>query len=188
MYPELQNDGWWCILVYLCDITEKLNSLNRNLQGENNIVSQMANKVFAFEEKLNIYHDEIQNKQLQNFPTMIKTTEDHIDISEENCAIISNYITALLDQFRKRFQDLRKIKKCLLLVENPWHLETTTISELASVLNCHCIYSELFVEFIDFKNDTNLEVLFKGKKGNTWNFGALFPKNIKASKELPKSY
>ena len=143
----------------------------------------MANKVFAFEEKLNIYHDEIQNKQLQNFPTMIKTTEDHIDISEENCAIISNYITALLDQFRKRFQDLRKIKKCLLLVENPWHLETTTISELASVLNCHCIYSELFDEFIDFKNDTNLEVLFKEKREYV-EFWSIVPQKYKSVQRI----
>lgn len=41
---------------------------------------------------------------------------------------------------------------------------TTIISELASVLNCN--YSELFDEFIDFKNDTNLEVLFKEKTEN----------------------
>lgn len=164
VYPELQNDEWWCILAFLCDITEKLNILNRSLQGENNMVSNMANKVFAFEEKLSIYYEEIKNKQLQNFPTMTKTTEDDVNISEKNCFIISNYLTALLNEFRKRFQDLRKIKKSLLLIENPWHLETTTISELASVLNCK--YSELFDEFIDFKNDTNLEVMFKEKREN----------------------
>ncbi|CAK1596116.1 unnamed protein product [Parnassius mnemosyne] len=66
----------------------------------------------------------------------------------------------------------RKISK------NSWHLETTTIAELASVLDCN--YSELFDEFIDFKNDTNVEVLFKEKEqtGNMWSFGVLFPKNI----------
>ncbi|XP_060803031.1 general transcription factor II-I repeat domain-containing protein 2-like [Amyelois transitella] len=164
VYPESQNDGWWCLLAFLCDITEKLNNLNRNLQGEDNIVSNMSNKVFAFEEKLSIYHTEIQNKQLHNFPTVIKTTEDGINISEKNCTIISNFITALINELQKRFQDLRKIKKCLLLIENPWHLETTTITELASVLSCN--YAELFDEFIDFKNDTNLEVVFKEKREN----------------------
>lgn len=164
VYPELQNDGWWCLIAFLCDITEKLNNLNRNLQGEDNIVSNMANKVFAFEEKLSIYQTEIQNKQLHNFPTVIKTTEDGINMSEENCTIISNFITALINEFQKRFQDLRKIKKCLLLIENPWHLETTTITELASVLSCN--YAELFDEFIDFKNDTYLEVVFKEKREN----------------------
>ncbi|CAK1600073.1 unnamed protein product [Parnassius mnemosyne] len=155
MYTELQNDEWWCILAFLCDITGNLNNLNWSLQGEINMASNMANKVFPFEKKLSISHKEIQNKQLQNFQIMINGT----NISEENCSIISNYITALLNEIRKRFQDLRKIRKSLLLIENPWHLETTTISGLASVLNWN--YSELFDEFIGFKNDTNLEVLFK---------------------------
>lgn len=92
------------------------------------------------------------------------------------------YITALINEFQKRFQDLRKIRKCLLLVENPWHLETTTIGELASLLNCN--YSQLFDEFIDFKNDTNLEVPFKEKKENKeyvefWN---IVPKNIRVQR------
>lgn len=176
-YPELQNDEWWCLLGFLCDITEKLNNLNQSLQGENNIVSNMANKVFAFEEKLSIYYNEIQNKQLHNFPTIIKTREDGINISEENCSIISNFITALLNEFQKRFQDLRKIKNCLLLVENPWHLKTPTISELASVLNCN--YSELFDEFIDFKNDTNLEVIFKEKREYV-EFWSIVPQKYKS--------
>ncbi|KFM69639.1 Zinc finger BED domain-containing protein 5, partial [Stegodyphus mimosarum] len=72
MCSELQDDGWWCILAFLCDITDKLNSLNLDLQGDNKIISQMANKIFAFEEKLNMYKEEIQNQKLQNFPTMTK--------------------------------------------------------------------------------------------------------------------
>ncbi|XP_028170983.1 general transcription factor II-I repeat domain-containing protein 2-like [Ostrinia furnacalis] len=164
IYPELQQDEWWCLLAFLCDITEKLNNVNQSLQGKDKIVSNMANTVFAFEEKISIFYKELQNKNLQNFSTMLKTTEDLSNISEKNCVIFLDYITALLNEFQKRFQDLRKIRKCLLLVENPWHLETTTIGELASVLNCN--YSQLFDEFIDFKNDTNLEVLFKEKREN----------------------
>lgn len=57
----------------------------------------MANKVFAFAETLNVYQEEVQNKELQNFPTKIKTSEDRIDIFEVNCSIITDYITALSD-------------------------------------------------------------------------------------------
>nr|CAH7769836.1 unnamed protein product [Callosobruchus chinensis] len=70
---------------------------------------------------------------------MLKTTEDLTNISEKNCVILFDYIPALINEYQKRFQDLRKIRS-LLLAENPWHLETTTIGDLAS---------------------TNLEVLFK---------------------------
>jgi len=45
----------------MSDITEKLNELNQGLHGENKIISQMTNKVFAFKEKLKIYYEKIQN-------------------------------------------------------------------------------------------------------------------------------
>lgn len=122
----------------------------------------MASKVFAFEETLDFYNREILNKRIQHFPTMTKASEDCIEISEKNYSTISNYITVLKNEFGKRFQDLKRIKKCLLLIENPWHLETTSISQLASILNCN--YVDLLDEFIDFKNDANLEVLFKERR------------------------
>jgi hypothetical protein len=70
-FDGLENNNWWCFLAYMCEITEKLNELNRGLQGENKIISQMANK--AFEEKLEIYYKEIQNKVLHNFPNLYKS-------------------------------------------------------------------------------------------------------------------
>jgi len=57
------------------NITEKHNELNRGLQGEDKIICQMANKVFAFEKKLEIYYKEIQNQRLYNFLTLTKTMQ-----------------------------------------------------------------------------------------------------------------
>nr|CAH7747203.1 unnamed protein product [Callosobruchus chinensis] len=71
VYPELHNDEWWCLISFLCDITEKLNNMNQSLQGKESIIPNMANTVFSFEES--IFLKEIQDKQLQNFPTMLKT-------------------------------------------------------------------------------------------------------------------
>jgi hypothetical protein len=81
----------------------------------------MANKVFAFEEKLEIYYKEIQNKVLHNFPTLKKAKQDDIIISETNNIIILNHLDALSNEFKKRFQDLRTVKNCFLLIKNPWH-------------------------------------------------------------------
>jgi len=90
----------------MCDITEKHNELNRGLQGENKITSQMTNKVFAFEEKLKIYYEEIQNQIFHNFPTLTKAKQDDIDISQANYTIISNHLVVLSKKFKRRFQDL----------------------------------------------------------------------------------
>jgi len=150
-----KNNNWWCLLAYMCDISEKLNELNRGLQGENKIISQMANKVFAFEEKLEIYYKEVQNQILQNFPTLTKAKQDDIIISQtNNNIIILNHLAALSNEFKRRFQDLRGVKNCFLLIENPWHLEVTSITQLAALIVSD--YSKVFDEFIELKNDTNL--------------------------------
>lgn len=168
-------------LAFLCDITEKLGDLNRRLQGELKIISQLASKVFAFEDKLKMYIEEINNKKLHNFPALEKAQQDGIDVSPENYATISSYLVSLSNEFQDRFKDLRKIKKCLLLVENPWHLEVATTTELA-VLGFDS--AKLSDELIDFKNDTNLEAIFKEKReANQYvEFWRLVPDNYETLK------
>jgi hypothetical protein len=161
-FDGLENNNWWCLLAYTCDITEKLNELNRGLQGENKIISQIANKVFAFEEKLDIYNKKIQNKVLHNFPTLTKAKQDDIIIFETNNIIILNHLDALSNEFKRRFQDLRAVKNCFLLIENHWHLEVTSITQLAVLIVSD--YSKVFDEFIELENDTNFEAIFKEKR------------------------
>lgn len=74
---------------------KKLNELNRDLLGENIIIWHMANKVFAVEEKLEIYYKEVQNQMLHNFPTLTKGIQDDIIISQTNIIIILNNSAAL---------------------------------------------------------------------------------------------
>lgn len=69
---ELENYEWWYPLAYICDITVKYSKLNQDLQGENKMISQIANKVFAIEEKLKIYYQKIQNQIFHNSPTLTK--------------------------------------------------------------------------------------------------------------------
>ena len=59
----------------------------------------MANKLFAFDEKLNIYRDEIENQVLDNFPTVIKAKQDGLLFSEEKYTIFSIYLAALAKEF-----------------------------------------------------------------------------------------
>lgn len=181
VYSELERDSWWCLLAFLCDITEKLGELNRRLQGEHKIISQLASKVFAFEDKLKMYIEEINIQKLHNFPTLIQAQQNGIDVSPENYATISNYLVSLSNEFQERFKDLRKIKKCLLLLENPWHLEVATTSQLAAL---GFDVAKLSDELIDFKNDTNLEAIFKeNREVNKYEeFWKLVPDNYKTLK------
>jgi len=73
--------------------------------------------------------------------------------------MILNHLAALSNKFKRRFQNLRAVKNCFLLIENPWHLEVTSITQLAALIVSD--YSKVFDEFIELKNDTNFEAFFK---------------------------
>lgn len=100
-------------------------------------------------------HKPIQNQILQNFPTT-KTEQNCIDISPQNCTIVSNYVPQLSEKFKRRIQDLKKISYKPLLAKNSWHLEITIVSELNDVFVLRCNYKELCEEFIDMKMITSL--------------------------------
>ncbi|CAG9839090.1 unnamed protein product [Diabrotica balteata] len=101
-----------------------------------------------------MYIDEINTKNLQNFPTLLGVKQEGIDVSPENYTTISKYLVSCGNELQERFNDLRKIRKCLLLVENPWRLEIGTTTHLGALgFNSDTLSDEL----IDFKNDTNLE-------------------------------
>lgn len=69
-FPQLQQNDWWILAVFLTDITMKFNSLNLEMQGPNKIIGQMTNKVFAFEDKLQLYINELEAGDFSNFPTV----------------------------------------------------------------------------------------------------------------------
>ena len=63
----------------------------------------MASKVFAFEDKLKMYIEEINNKKLHNFSTLVKSQQDGIDVSPENYATITSYLVSISNEFQKGF-------------------------------------------------------------------------------------
>lgn len=72
---------------------------------------------------------------------MAKAKEDGIGISVENLMKVSNYLSSLCEEFDRRFQDLKKVKNMLWLINNPWHLQLPIISEIGCVFGCN--YTEL---------------------------------------------
>ncbi|XP_049809507.1 general transcription factor II-I repeat domain-containing protein 2-like [Schistocerca nitens] len=98
--PELDDDEWWIPTAFLTDITQKFNILNLELQGPNKVIGQMTNKIFTFEPKLQLYINELKVKDLSNLPT----------------------VAMLRSEIKNRFADVRNIRRCFILVENPWHV------------------------------------------------------------------
>lgn len=92
---------------------------------------------------------------------------------------------SLSNEYKRKFYDSSCIKNRLFLIENPWHLEITSKTRLAALILCN--HFKLFDEFIELKNDNNLEVIFKEKREQKeytkfWN---LVLENTKQYKNVP---
>lgn len=155
-YPELDDDEWWILTAFLTDITQKFNTLNLELQGPNKIIGQMTNKVFAFEAKLQLYINELEEKDLSNFPTVAMLRADLV-ISESIYQEMKEYLEAYLEEIKNRFADVRNIRGCFILVENPWHVEPDDFK-----LFCQFGFpkTNLRNELIELQHDTQLKALF----------------------------
>lgn len=152
IFPELDNNEWWILTAFLADITQKFNALNLELQGPNKIIGQMTNKIFAFEAKLQLYINELEEKDLSNFPTVSLLRSD-LTIAESIYQDMKQY----LEEIKNRFADVRNIRSSFILVENPWHVEHDDLK-----LFCQFGFSksDLINEIIELQHDTQLKALF----------------------------
>ena len=64
-HPELANTEWLLKFYYLVDMTEHLNQLNVKMQGVGNTVLSLQQAVFAFENKLKLFIEDLERLERQ---------------------------------------------------------------------------------------------------------------------------
>ena len=161
-FPEIDDFDWWLKVALLTDVTEILNKLQTDLQGENKIISEMNSKVFAFVEKLKLYLEECNENNYSSFPTMQAFIEEN---PQENIDsdLTTNFIANLLAEIEGRFNEFRKLRRPLILVENPWAVTPKDVSEL-SVFGYQA--RDLKNELIELQHYTAFEFMFHEKRKN----------------------
>ena len=88
-FTESRREDAWLLqdterildLVFLMDITGKLNHLNYELQGKGRTVSDMISAVNAFKPKMNIFSVHLQRKKLLHFPSVQSLLNDNASAS-----------------------------------------------------------------------------------------------------------
>lgn len=159
--PELENVEWLCDLAFLVDITSHLNHLNAKLQGSNQLVSQVANHVSAFEQKLKLFQSQLIKGELGHFPTYKTMLEKHsVHHKAEYYGI---KIGNLREAFDRRFGDFKNEQKNVQLFSNPFSVSPEDV-ELEAQL-----------ELIDLQNSDMLRAKFM--EGNLLNFYKCLPKD-----------
>ncbi|XP_076643549.1 general transcription factor II-I repeat domain-containing protein 2-like [Halictus rubicundus] len=71
-FSQFDDKGRMCDFVFCVDITQHLNELNIKLQGKNKLVTEMFDKIKAFEQKLKIWNQQLESNKTVNFAILRK--------------------------------------------------------------------------------------------------------------------
>ena len=71
-FPQFDDKDWMCNFAFCADIAQHLNVLNANLQGQNKVITEMFDKIDAFESKLRIWNRQLKSNNMVNFPILKK--------------------------------------------------------------------------------------------------------------------
>ncbi|XP_067131393.1 zinc finger BED domain-containing protein 5-like [Centruroides vittatus] len=127
-------------LAYLCDIFEKLNSLNLSLQGRNMHILKQTEKISAFRKKLQLWKIKINKECISDcFPLLHQfVTSNEINLSCNIKSIFVDHLSELIKKFEKYFEaDIDKFT----WIQDPFRAKTPsefTSLEEESLIDLSC--------------------------------------------------
>lgn len=141
---ELKNDEWLLDLCFLVDIVEKLNQLNLELQGKDNIIIDSFNHIKAFQKKLSLFESQLKNNNAQHFPLL----KEHKS-SKLNNIKYAKEISKLKAVFETRFENIEKYSKMFDTYSSPFYVDVDSAQE------------NLQMELIDLQSNNELKRIFE---------------------------
>ncbi|KAK0143416.1 General transcription factor II-I repeat domain-containing protein 2 [Merluccius polli] len=87
--PVLSDSKWLMDLAFLVDITQALNVLNKNLQGQGQLVSAAFDNVSAFSTKLVLWKAQLSQTKLCHFPACKALMDAGTPFSGEKYAAVA---------------------------------------------------------------------------------------------------
>lgn len=123
--PELSDDNWLLDLCFLVDITEKLNQLNKDMQGQDNIIIDACNFIKAFNKKLLLFEHQLRNNNAQHFPLLNNFPKNQ----PKNFTKYANEIKKLIAAFDSRFSELVKYDKMFEIFSCPFQVDVNSVPE-----------------------------------------------------------
>ena len=123
-YAPLKNLVWMLHLMFLTDVMKHLQFLNLALQRTQKVISDLAQTVSSFQNKLKNFQRDIMSKTFCHFPN-VKVRVDAFPeeaISDRKVEEYKNKLQELLEDFQARFQDLQKLRPCFAFLVNPFNI------------------------------------------------------------------
>lgn len=110
----IQDTEYMCNVAFLTDIFSHLNALNLQLQGKEKTVVNMVEKLDAFGNKLDLFHEDLLSGRLLHFSTV--KTVGHSKVTEN----MKTFITQLRENFSARFDDFAISRDVIGFVRDPF--------------------------------------------------------------------
>ncbi|XP_060794872.1 general transcription factor II-I repeat domain-containing protein 2-like [Neoarius graeffei] len=141
--PELIDPEWKWHLAFLTDVTEILNSLNLQLQGQGKLICDMYSHIKAFEVKLALLLDQVKNNNFIHLPATQNLSAENpaVPFPAEKCV---EALEMLKVEFGVRFRELHVNAKDIRLFQNPFvsdidEAQPSYQFELAELQNCDAL-------------------------------------------------
>ncbi|XP_071033055.1 protein FAM200C-like [Parasteatoda tepidariorum] len=142
-------------VTYLADISEKLNILNKQLQGANKTLVDARAKMFGFITLIELYQKYINNKNFEQFHWLQKCEVNDIAL----LVIVDQLKILSADLKKKRFSDLKQIDF------STWMMQPMLVN-MSDISNMHHeMYHE---ELAEMQNDESVKTLFNIKGMMSW--------------------
>lgn len=158
-YAQLQDNQWLLDLAFLTDLTDKLNSLNLELQGKNKHIINMISSVNMFKSKLQLLSSRLQQCDLRNFPHMdTELKRQGKDCAELESARYDDQVQSILTEFDRRFTDFASIEPVVSFLSFPFgeNIDVDCItSKVASLFNLDS--GAIENEILTLNNDIELK-------------------------------
>lgn len=121
-YPQLEDPQWLLDLSFFTDIVQHLQTLNLSLQGKGKLVSDLAQNVFSFYNKLRLFQKDLETKTYAHFKCL-KIISDSLPDEDVKTEEYVCKISRLAEEINNRFSDLRTLKRSFLFLENPFAID-----------------------------------------------------------------
>lgn len=125
-------------LAFLTDIFERLNILNKSLQGNNTDIFQLTSKVEAFKKKLMLWENSLKNGDCSMFSTLNQfLKESSLTLKEEEKNILTQHLTRAQSYFEDYLpKDEIKAQQWVndpFQTETPQHFSTEEAEQLIDI-------------------------------------------------------
>ena len=108
MLPEkrqkLKDPSWLNDLAFLTNISGHLNTLNKRMQGKQQLVSHLNDQVNSFRQKLQLFHHQLKERCFDNFSALKDRVAEPGSRVDEDFYI--DKLDVMIENFEQRFEKL----------------------------------------------------------------------------------